>query len=132
MINQLNEIRDDSIILKSRIRRLTEQMHELEWSLIPGGMRYDKDNVQTSPEDRMCNVLAEMSELQLRINKLQIALSNNAMRVRPIVRHLTPKQTRVGMLFYGYAYTVRQIARAEHMKDKSVKQTLYRLKKHLM
>ena len=39
-------------------------MDILAWSLIPGAIQYDKDKVQTSPSDRMAEVMAELDDFQ--------------------------------------------------------------------
>lgn len=48
----------------ARIQDLTEQIYTLMWSTVPGAIRYDVPKVQTSPEDRMAETFATVSELQ--------------------------------------------------------------------
>lgn len=50
--------------LELRIRRVCLQIEELESCLLPQGIRYDKDKVQTSPEDQLSKVAARILELE--------------------------------------------------------------------
>lgn len=50
--------------IELRIRRITLQIEELEASLLPQGIRYDKDKVQTSPEDTLSKITAKISVLE--------------------------------------------------------------------
>lgn len=50
--------------LELRIRRICLQIEELESCLLPQGIRYDKDKVQTSPEDQLSKVAARILELE--------------------------------------------------------------------
>lgn len=50
--------------IELRIRRITLQIEELESSLLPQGIRYDKDKVQTSPEDTLYKIAGKISDLE--------------------------------------------------------------------
>ena len=50
--------------IELRIRRITLQIEELESSLLPQGIRYDKDKVQTSPEDTLSKIAGKISDLE--------------------------------------------------------------------
>ena len=43
---------------------LKEQRDEIYYSLMPSGIRYDLDKVQTSPTDRMPAVAGDLAEVQ--------------------------------------------------------------------
>lgn len=49
---------------ESRMMRLKIRIVRLEQELLPGGIDYSKDVVQTSPSDRMPDVMAKISELR--------------------------------------------------------------------
>lgn len=49
--------------LKYQICAINSQIANLEDCLLPGGIRYDKENVQSSPTDRMPQVMAEIGDL---------------------------------------------------------------------
>ena len=50
--------------IELRIRRLTLQIEELESCLLPQGIRYDRDKVQTSPEDTLSRITGKIMELE--------------------------------------------------------------------
>lgn len=50
--------------IELRIRRITLQIKELESCLMPQGIRYDKDKVQTSPEDTRSKIAGKIQELE--------------------------------------------------------------------
>lgn len=55
----------------SRIGWKKEQMRDLELQMLPAGIRYDKDKVQSSPEDPMAKYAVRMDELQGELQALQ-------------------------------------------------------------
>lgn len=50
--------------IELRIRRISLQIEELESSLLPQGIRYDKDKVQTSPEDTLSKIAGKIADLE--------------------------------------------------------------------
>ena len=76
----LKGIRDKRFELKI----LKDKRDEIYYSLMPSGIRYDLDKVQTSPVDRMPVAAGDLEEAQQRIDALINSLShdiNLAMRV---------------------------------------------------
>ena len=71
------------------IIRLKEERDTLYYSLLPSGIRYDLDKVQTSPQDRMPGTAAKLYEVQEildgRIEKLSsdIALAHRVINDMP-------------------------------------------------
>ena len=66
------------------LQLLKEKRNEIYYSLMPSGIRYDLDKVQTSPTDRMPVAAGDLEEAQQRIDALIDLLShdiNLAMRV---------------------------------------------------
>ena len=66
------------------LQLLKEKRNEIYYSLMPSGIRYDLDKVQTSPTDRMPVAAGDLEEAQQRIDALINSLShdiNLAMRV---------------------------------------------------
>ncbi len=55
----LNQVRLNEI----RIENLRERQEELYQSLLPSGIAYDKDKIQTSPTDSMSEKVAELVDL---------------------------------------------------------------------
>lgn len=62
----LYSIRDE----RQEIRELRERIGDLEMSLYPSGIRYDKDNVQSSPaQDRMSETVAKIADYEEMLQK---------------------------------------------------------------
>lgn len=83
------------------IKRLQEQIDTAETSLLPKAIRYDLDKVQTSPEDPMYAVLAEVEEykreMMIRVQRLT-ARRNTALKL--ISRLKNTQQRQVLFLYY--------------------------------
>lgn len=62
----LNSIR----AIDKKIERLQSKKQQLEWSLLPAGIRYDKDRVQTTPEDSMLAICTDIAEVDAEITML--------------------------------------------------------------
>jgi len=67
---------------------------ELESCLLPAAIRYDKDKVQTSPEDKMSEICAEIAELQKLMNSLQVAKSNRIKEIDKAISSLSSEEER--------------------------------------
>lgn len=63
----LMQIRRKEVI----IRRKETQRDELRACLLPGAIRYDRDKVQTTPSDKMGDVMARVDELDREIEQLR-------------------------------------------------------------
>ena len=63
----LMQIRRKEII----IRRKETQRDELRACLLPGAVRYDHDKVQSTPTDKMSDVMARVDELDREIEQLR-------------------------------------------------------------
>ena len=71
MNKQAYEFLNSARVLHWQWLRLKAKHDELESCLLPAAIRYDKDKVQTSPEDPMCKIVAEISELEQEMVKVQ-------------------------------------------------------------
>ena len=67
--NYLNSVR----VLHWRWLRLKARHDELESCLLPAAIRYDKDKVQTSPDDTISKIVAEIAELESQMNAVLLA-----------------------------------------------------------
>ena len=61
---------------------------ELRSCLLPSGIAYDGDRVQTSPEDRMADVLAKVAEIDAEIEQLRREKAKAVMRVSEMIEAL--------------------------------------------
>lgn len=83
-IEFLNKIR----LLDRRIRRMEIWHDEMESCLLPGGIRYDKDPVQTSPEDKMSEIAGRVVDLERDIRNLQLEKSRVTYEVGMAIEQL--------------------------------------------
>ena len=61
----LQKIRSERL----EVVQLQETVDELIYSLLPSGIRYDTLKVQTSPDDQMARVMAEVDEYERKIRE---------------------------------------------------------------
>lgn len=71
MNKQAYDFLNSARVLHWQWLRLKAKHDELESCLLPAAIRYDKDKVQTSPEDPMCKIMAEINELEKEMIKVQ-------------------------------------------------------------
>ena len=50
--------------INAKLIALNEQIGMLRYSLMPSGIRYDQDKVQTSPDDMLSKVVSELTALE--------------------------------------------------------------------
>lgn len=70
----LNETYDFLMQIRRKeisIRRKETQRDELRACLLPGAVRYDRDKVQSTPTDKMSDVMARVDELDREIEQLR-------------------------------------------------------------
>ena len=73
MNKQAYDFLNSARVLHWRWLRLKAKHDELKSCLLPAGIRYDKDKVQTSPEDTISKIMAEVNELEHKMNEVQVA-----------------------------------------------------------
>ena len=98
---------------------------ELKNCLLPSGITYDKDPVQTSPEDSMARIMAEIDEIDQQIERLQECRAMEILRLSRVIDALDdPREATVLDAYYLGGRSMREIA--DHMHY-SVR-TVYRLR----
>lgn len=73
----LNSVR----VLHWQWLRLKAKHDELETCLLPAAIRYDKDKVQTSPDDTISKIVAEITDLEKKMAEIQY---NKSVRIEEI------------------------------------------------
>lgn len=71
---ELNETYDFLMQIRRKeiiIRRKETQRDELRACLLPGAIRYDREKVQSTPTDKMADVIARVDELDREIEQLR-------------------------------------------------------------
>lgn len=71
MNKQAYDFLNSARVLHWQWLRLKAKHDELESCLLPAAIRYDKDKVQTSPEDPMTKIMAEIYELEKEMVNVQ-------------------------------------------------------------
>ena len=81
MNKQAYDFLNSARVLHWQWLRLKAKHDELGSCLLPAAIRYDKDKVQSSPEDAMSKIMAEMDALRHKMEGVQQA---KAMRIEEI------------------------------------------------
>ena len=71
MNKQAYEFLNSARVLHWQWLRLKSKHDELESCLLPAAIRYDKDKVQSSPEDAISKIVAELNLLERRMAEVQ-------------------------------------------------------------
>jgi DNA-directed RNA polymerase specialized sigma24 family protein len=91
--NYLNSVR----VLHWRWLRLKARHDELESCLLPAAIRYDKDKVQTSPEDQMSKIMAEISELETQMKAILLAKAERIEDINNTIHSLDSDEERTAL-----------------------------------
>lgn len=95
------------------IWRLTLQHDELQSCLLPSGIRYDTDVVQTSPEDKLSTIAGAVIELEGRIQQLKHQKARLIMEVTAAIDQLPDdKESAVLTAYYVKRMTMEGVAEA--------------------
>lgn len=93
------------------IWRLSLQRDELQSCLLPAGIRYDKDVVQTSPEDKLSTIAGAVIELDQRIQELRQQKARLIMRITASIDRLPDSRERTILVaFYIGRKSIKEIA----------------------
>lgn len=93
----LNGIRD----AREEINTLKQKRDELYYSLMPSGIRYDTDRVQTSTEDRMPVVTGDIYEIQQQLDQMIESLAHDINLAMKLVNRMkVSKHRQLIMLRY--------------------------------
>lgn len=103
--------------------RLKAKHDALESCLLPAAIRYDKDKVQTSPEDPMTKIVAEVLALEEEMKRIQY---NKAERIKEIDKAINAleseeEKTALTMRYVDFI-PVPEIAKAMRYSDKRIYQ----------
>ena len=97
--------------IELRIKRITLQIEELESCLMPQGIRYDKDKVQTSPEDTLSKVAGKILELEKQRTQLMRERALLLMEMQDMVDQIENETERLVLeAYYISRITMRKIA----------------------
>lgn len=111
--------------ISDEIWRKDLRRQELRSCLLPAGITYDKDRVQTSPEDSMARVMAEVDEIDSQIDALQRARALEILRISRVIDQMDdPREATVLDAYYLGRKSMQEIAEHLHYSERHV----YRLR----
>lgn len=101
--------------IDSRIRRMKMQAETLRASLLPSGIRYDLDKVQTSAMDTLPDIMARIDELEGEIIRLYIERAEAVLRIEAGIDSVEdPELREILTAFYSKGERARVIAKRMH------------------
>lgn len=89
----LNSVR----VLHWQWLRLKAKHDELESCLLPSGIRYDKDKIQSSPEDQISRIVARINELEHKMNAVQLAKSKRIEEIDKAISAIKSEEERTAL-----------------------------------
>ena len=98
------------------LQLLKEKRNEIYYSLMPSGIRYDLDKVQTSPTDRMPVAAGDLEEAQQRIDALIDSLSHDINLAMRVVNQMQESKHRQ-LIMLRYLGLDRKVTSWEHVAD---------------
>ena len=100
---------------------------ELESCLLPVGIRYDRDKVQTSPTDPMAKIVAEVMELEKEMNRVQMNRAKQIEKISKAISALKCAEERTALsMRYINGISVKEIAITMKYSEKRIYQFMDR------
>lgn len=113
MNKQAYQFLNSARILHWEWLRLKAKHDELETCLLPGAIRYDRDKIQTSPEDSMSKIISEINELELEMARIQKKKSQQIEKIYKEISRLSSDEQRTALTMrYINRIAVTDIAEA--------------------
>lgn len=106
--------------IRAEIQRTEAEIEGLRISMLPGSMRYDKDIVQTSPQDPMAQYAVRMDRLLTRITKLKRAYLEAQDEVMEICKQLDSPQSEIISMRFISSYSFEVIAEKVSLSERQM------------
>lgn len=98
-------------LIDKRIWLTTVEHAELQSCLLPAAITYDKDIVQTSPEDKMADIAGKVVELEHKIRRLNSTKARLIVQIRNEIGQIEDEDQRVVLsAFFLAKQSMRDIA----------------------
>jgi DNA-directed RNA polymerase specialized sigma24 family protein len=97
MNKQAYEFLNSARVLHWQWLRLKAKHDELETCLLPSGIRYDRDKIQTTPDDQMSKLVSEIVELEKEMARVQVCKSNQITKIEEAVNSLESVEQRTAL-----------------------------------
>ena len=98
------------------IEHLKELINTAKTGLLPSGIRYDRDKIQTSPDDTMSKVMAKAVDMQRELENSIAELQERHIRTEQLITRLDNSDEREVLRYYyldsnnGVPLTWEQVA----------------------
>lgn len=117
---------------EAEIVKLTIRHDELQTCLLPGAIRYDGDRVQTSPDDKMGKIAAEVVDLEAEIRDAKIRKAEQVRQVEEAISTLEDEDEQMVLLaFYGGRIPMSRVADMIHYTPRTAYRIRRRAVQHL-
>ena len=115
---ELNETYDFLMQIRRKeiiIRRKEMQRDELRACLLPGAIRYDRDRAQSTPTDKMADVIARVDELDREVEQLKHEKAQLILEISNAIEKLEDDTEKVVLTeFYIARAPMSQVAETIH------------------
>lgn len=98
--------------LHRKEKRLLEKIEGLRLGLLPSGITYDRDKVQTSPDDTMTKVMSEIDEVERELMEVGAEMVESQIHIGRITDMLPPKERYVLRQYYLNGHSAQAISEA--------------------
>lgn len=79
---------------RREIDELNDRIEELHCSLLPAGIRYDSDKVQSSPDDQMSRIMAEIADYSAQLSEAVWKLTVRRRKAHVLIQSLADSRER--------------------------------------
>lgn len=115
--NILTSIRDFNIHIKKRY----EKVEALKLSTLPSAIRYDKDKIQSSPQNYQEKALADAVDLEYEIEEEIASMDELKINVYNVINSLEDEEEQKLLLFYYYdVLSWQDVAAKMHRSESSI------------
>lgn len=86
--------------IQLEIKHLSNMMKNKELSLLPQAVRYDRDKVQTSPDDILAKRAGEIADMRKQLSETMLILSQKMAYAEKLLLYLDDSDEREVMRYY--------------------------------
>ena len=80
--------------IDSKIRRLESKIEELKTCLEPNAIQYDKERVNSSPDDMTSKIFAEIDEAERMIHELKLEKASNLFEINQAIENINDESAK--------------------------------------
>ena len=115
-----------------RIRRLKERSDTLKASLMGGAINYDKDQVHSSPSDKMCDIMTEAMDIDADIERRERRISEWVASLIGLLGKLSPHEKNFIHAFYFDAKTMTKSAEYANISERTAYRMNHRIRQRCL